>query len=170
MSDINERKPHNYSYLRKYLIHASSIKEVKFTKEARSMLNEFWVEGKLKRALSIRMYNGLDKIAEAHAKLQLKNTVDEDIANQVMEDMRLIMVQYGETVGQILGLREVTYNICLEILRSSDVGMTIEEMCRLAVLEDHQVGSYLGYIWNIADNHRVRQVYDLLLNHPCVKK
>jgi hypothetical protein len=42
MDKINQRAPHNYNFLRKYLIHASSIKDVKFTKEARHMLNQFW--------------------------------------------------------------------------------------------------------------------------------
>jgi DNA replicative helicase MCM subunit Mcm2 (Cdc46/Mcm family) len=84
MDKINQRKPHNYYFLRKYLIYASNIQDVRITKGARTLLNEFWKQAKLKGLLSIRMYKGLYKIAEAQTKLQLKTQVDEEIANSVM--------------------------------------------------------------------------------------
>ena len=56
MSAIRKRKPHNYNYLRKYLIHATSIKVRTITPEVENMLNEFWKAGKLKGVLGMRMY------------------------------------------------------------------------------------------------------------------
>jgi MoxR-like ATPase len=170
MDKISQRPPHNYNFLRKYLIHASSIKDVKFTKEARQMLNQFWAKGKLKGLLTNRMFYGLYKIAEAHAKLQLKEIVDVEIAEQVLVDVRLMMVQYDETVEKILDPREITYNTCLDVLKKSESPITIEVMCQKAIEQNQQITYYLGYTWNIQSNHKLRQVIDSLLNHPCVKK
>lgn len=154
------------------MIPASGIKDAKFTKEARYMLNQFWVKAKVKGLLTTRMYNGLYKIAEAQAKLQLRDLVDEEIAEQVLDDVRLTMVQYGETVEKIMGPHEVAIKTCQDILRKSESGMTIQAMCQLAIQEDKngQIASYLGYIFTIEQNHKLRKVYDSLLNHPCVKK
>ncbi len=170
LDDLNEGRAHNYNFLRKYLIYASSIKNVEFTKGARVVLKKFWVEGKINDLLNIRMFRGLYKIAEAHAKLQLKNVVTEEIAQEVVKDVREMMKHYGEIVGEILGPHELTYNTCLKILKDSDVGMTIEEMCRIAIHEDIQIKEYIGVIWQIKHNKKLRNVVDSLLNHPHVKK
>ena len=119
MSAISKRRPHNYNFLSKYLIYASSIKVRAITSEAENMLNEFWKAAKLKGTLSIRMYIGLFSIAQAQAKLHLKNVVDEEIANQTMESVRQMMVQYGETVKATTTPKEVTYNKFLEILQNN---------------------------------------------------
>jgi MCM P-loop domain/MCM AAA-lid domain len=122
MDKINQRPPHNYNFLRKYLIHASEIKDVQFTKGARYTLNQFWVQGKVKESnpLTTRMYNGLYKMAEAQARLQLRHVLDEETAEQVLEDVRLIMVQYGETVAKIMGPREVAIKTCQDVLRRNE--------------------------------------------------
>jgi len=170
MDKINQRLPHNYNFLRKYLIRASSIKDVKFTREARYILNQFWANAKAKGLLTNRMFYGLYKIAEAQAKLQLTDIVDEDVAEQAIEDVRLMMVQYGETVAKIMGPREVTIKTFQDVLKRSEIGMTVKAICELAIQENHQIASYLGYIWNIEQNRKLRQVIDSLLNHPCVVK
>jgi hypothetical protein len=170
MDDINKRRPYNYNFLRKYLIHASSIKDVTFTNDARGLLNKYWKTGKLKNSLTIRMYKSLYKIAEAQAKLQLKNIVDEVIALQTIDDFDDMMKQYDKAVGTILGPQEVAYKICLDILKESDAGMTIEEMCRIAIHRDNQVLNYLGYIWHMEHNHKVKDLVDALLNNPNIKK
>ena len=170
MDVINQRKPYNYNFLRKYLIYASSVKDVIFTNDARGLLNKYWKEGKLKNSLTIRMYKNLYKIAEAQAKLQLKDTVDEVIALQTINDFEDMMTQYDKAIGKILGPQEVAYKLCLDILQESDVGMTIEEMCRIAVHKDNQVLNYFGYIWQTKHNHKLREVVDSLLNNPNIKK
>jgi DNA replicative helicase MCM subunit Mcm2 (Cdc46/Mcm family) len=170
LDKINEQKTHNYNFLRKYLIYASCIIDVKFTYEARYMLNEFWASAKVKGLLTNRMFNGLRKIAEAQAKLQLRHVVDKEIAEQVLDDVRLMMVQYGETIGQITEPRESTIKTCQDILRKNEIGMTIEVMCEMAIQENGQVANYIGYNWKIEQNHKLRQIVDSLLNHPRVIK
>lgn len=166
MSDIRKRVSHNYEFLKKYLIHASGIKDVKFTKNAEDRLNQFWVQAKLKGFMSIRMYNGLYKIAEAQAKLQLRNIVDDEIVDQVIEDVQLMMIQYGETVGQFIGPHELAVNRFVEILRDNHpTSMSLESICELAIQKDEKIGFYLGYIWTLRDNWKLRNVFDSLLNN-----
>jgi len=170
MDKINKRRPYNYNFLRKYLIHASSIKDVTFTKDARGLLNKYWEEGKIKQSLSIRSYKNLYKIAEAQAKLQLKNVVDLEIARQTIVDFDDMRRQYDKAVGEILGPQDISYKLCVEILQESDAGMTIEELCRVVVHKDNQVLNYLGYIWSREHNRKVRDLIDSLLNHHNIKK
>ena len=170
MSAIRKRKPHNYNYLRKYLIHASSIKVRTITPEAENMLNEFWKAAKLKGRLSMRMYFGLFSIAEAQAKLHLKNTIDEDIATQAMESVRLMMIQYGETIKSTTTPKIVTYKKFLEILQNSTVGIDIRELCKIACKEDQQIAAYLGNNWTLKYNRILQVVIGMLRNHSDVKE
>jgi DNA replicative helicase MCM subunit Mcm2 (Cdc46/Mcm family) len=168
--NIIRKRRHNYNFLGKYLIYASSINDLKFTKEAENKLGQFWADGKTQGLLSIRMYDGIFKMAEAQAKLHLKNVVDLEIANEVIEDIKLMMVDYGEVIRDTLNPHEVAYNTCLEILKKSKVGMDIKPIRDLAVKENDQVASYLGDIWQIDENIRLRGVMDSLENHPNIKR
>jgi len=166
MNTIRRRKPHNYNFLRKYLIHASSIKDVTFTKSAEQKLNQFWIKAKLKKSLSFRMYKGIYKIAEAQAKLQLKNIVDDEIVNQIIEDIQLMMVQYGEAVEQFIGLHELTLNTFLEVIRENHpTPMKLESICEKAIQKNDRIGSYIGYIWKLRFNWKLKNVVDSLLNN-----
>ena len=170
MSAIRKRKPHNYNYLRKYLIHATSIKVRTITPEVENMLNEFWKAGKLKGVLSMRMYFGIFSIAEAQAKLHLKDTVDEEIATQTMESVELMMVQYGETIKATTTPKIITYKKFLEILQSSTIGIDIRELCKIACKEDQQIASYLGNNWTLKYNRILQVVIGMLRNHSDVKE
>jgi len=165
MSAIRRRKPHKNKFLRKYLIHASNIKDVTFTKSAEWKLNQFWAKAKAKGLLSIRMYYGLFKIAEAQAKLQLRNIVDDEIVDQVIEDVQLMMIQYGETVEQFIGPHELALNTFLEVLRETHSPMTLESICERAIKKNDRIGDYIGWIWTpTTSNWKLRNVVDSLLN------
>lgn len=164
MSKIRKRKPHNYNFLTKYLIYASDI-EVKITPEAESMLDEFWKTAKIEGKVSMRMYRGLYSIAEAHAKLHLKDTVDVEIARQAIEFVRLMMVQTGPTVKVPDDPRIITYTKCLEILQNNKVGVEIKTLCQIACKENQQIASYLGRNWSMDGNTKVKVVINILKNH-----
>lgn len=169
MSAIRKRRPHNYNFLKKYLIYASTI-EVKISPEAEFMLNEFWIRAKVQKTLTIRGYNSLFRIAEAQAKLQLKNEVDAEIAKQTMESVQLMMVQYGETVQLVNNPRETTHSKFLEILEDTAGPVDIKELCEMACRRDVQVRNYLGTNWSQRHNWKLRTVIDMLLNHDKVKQ
>ena len=123
------------------------------------MLNEFWANAKIKGLLTIRMYNGLYKIAEAQAKLQLKDEVDEEIAKQTIESVQLMMAQYGQTVRMVIGPKDATFKAFLQILQRVETGITIEELCKIACDEDNkQVSDYLGENWSVKHNIKLRNL------------
>ena len=169
MSAIRKRRPHNYNFLKKYSIYASSI-EAKLTPEAEFMLDEFWICAKVQKTLTIRGYNSLFRKAEAQAKLQLKNEVDAEMAKQTMESVRLMMVQYGETVQLVNNPRETTQSKFLEILEDTTSPVDIKELCEMACRRDIQVRNYLGTNWSQRHNWKLRTVIDMLLNHDKVKQ
>ena len=53
MSAINKRRPHNYNFLKKYIIYASAIEVKTITPEAELMLNQFWKDAKIKRNVGV---------------------------------------------------------------------------------------------------------------------
>jgi hypothetical protein len=169
MNFIRKRRPHNYNFLKKYLIYASSL-EVTITPEAEFMLNQFWIHAKVQRTLTIRGYNALFRIAEAQAKLQLKNEVDADIATQIMESVQLMMVQYDQTIQTIKNPRETTYAVFLGILEYTNGPIEIKELYLMACKRNLQVQAYLGNKWSIASNWKLGEVVRLLLNQPRVKQ
>ncbi len=169
MSAIRKRRPHNYNFLKKYLIYASTI-EVKITPDAEFMLNQFWIHAKVQNTLTIRGYNSLFRKAEAQAKLQLKNEVDAEIAKQTMESIQLMMVQYGETVQLVNNPRDTAHSKFLEILEETRGPVDIKELCEMACRRDVQVRNYLGNNWSQRNNWKLRTVIDLLLNNDKVKQ
>lgn len=170
MSIIRKRRPHNYNFLTKYLTYASSIEVKTVTREAEIMLNEFWKQAKLKDMMSMRMYRAIYSIAEAHAKLQLKDTIDADIAKESMELIRLMMVKGGPTVKLPDDPRDVTYNKFLEILQNNKAGVAIKALCEIACKENPQIASYLDRNWSIEGNIKLRTVVSMLRNHTKVKE
>lgn len=170
ISAIRKRKPHNYNYLAKYLIYATAIKVRKITPEAENMLNEFWKAAKLNGRLSMRMYGGLFSIAEAQAKLHLKDVIDEEIATQAMESVQRMMIQYGETIKTTTTPKSVTYKKFLEILQNSTVGIDIRELCKVACKEDKQIAAYLGNNWTLKNNRILQVVVGMLRNHSNIKE
>ena len=169
MNIIRKRRPHNYNFLKKYLIYARSL-EVKITPEAEFMLNQFWIHAKVQRTLTIRGYNALFRIAEAQAKLQLKNEVDADIATQTTESFQLMKVQYDQTIQTIKNPRDTTFDAFLGILEDTKGPIEIKELYQMACKRNLQVQAYLGTKWSIASNWELREVVRLLLNHPKVKQ
>lgn len=169
MNDIRKRKPHNYRFLTKYLLYASKLKP-KIDDEAEYMLNRFWMEGKLNGLFNMRDYRSIFRIAEAEAKLQLKEAIDGEVATHAMESIRMMMVNFGETVSNVKNPRDVVIESMLQILQNSEIGFTIYELCKLACNENKQIAGYLGYNWYKENNMKLRPIIDALLNHSNVKK
>jgi hypothetical protein len=169
MSAIRKRRPHNYNFLKKYLIYASSL-QVTITPEAEFMLNHFWIYAKVQRTLTTRGYNALFRIAEAQAKLQLKNEVDAEIASQTMGSVQLMMVQYDQTIKEIKNPRDMTLDVFLAILEDTKGPIEIKELSQMACKRDVYIEAYLGSKWTTASNFKLRDVVRLLLQNPKVKQ
>ena len=170
MSAINKRRPHNYNFLKKYIIYASAIEVKTITPEAELMLNQFWKDAKIKRNVGVRMYVGLYSIAQAHAKLHLKDTVDAAIAKETIELVQIMMAQTGSTVKIPSDPKVATYDKFIEILQNNKAGVAIKSLCEIGCKENPQIVSYLGKNWSIKHNHKLRSVVELLRNHSEVKE
>jgi replicative DNA helicase Mcm len=170
MNQIRKRKPSNYNFLIKYLVYASSIKDINITDEAEYMLNTFWDQAKSAGSLNVRMYLGIYRLAEAQAKLKLKNIIDEEIATQVIEAVQFMMSQFDKTGGTVKNPRDMTYCCFLQILQRVKMGITIPEICRIACEENTQVQEYLGRRWSVDQNMKLRRVVDMLLENSKVKR
>jgi DNA replicative helicase MCM subunit Mcm2 (Cdc46/Mcm family) len=170
MSDINKRRPHNYNFLTKYILHASSIEFKTVTREAELMLNQFWKDAKIERNVGVRMYRALYSISEAHAKLQLKDTIDANIAKETIELMQLMMAQTGSTVKAPSDPKVVTYEKFIEILQNNKAGVAIKALCEIACKEIPQIVLYLGKNWSLDGNIKLRSVVTMLRNHSQVKE
>ncbi|MDP9197332.1 MAG: AAA family ATPase [Thermoproteota archaeon] len=164
-----ERRLHNHNFLRKYLIHASKL-QVTISDDAKCMLNAFWIKAKSEGKANNRMLDSLFRIAEAQAKLQLKNEVDDKIAKETIESFQVMMVQYGEFVQAIVSPKKEAYEIFLQILMRTKSPISLEEICQRACQESKQVAAYLGSNWLTKRNHRLRSVVDMLLNHKRIRR
>jgi MoxR-like ATPase len=170
MSAINKRRPHNYNFLAKYIIHSSGIEIKTVTREAEIMLNAFWKQAKLERNTGVRMYVGLYSIAQAHAKLHLKDTIDANIAKEAIELVQMMMAQTGPTVKAPTDPKVVTRDKFIEILQNNEVGVAIKALCEIGCRESPQVALYVGKNWSLESNMKLRAVIGMLREHSQVKE
>lgn len=164
-----QRQIHNHNFLRKYLIHASKI-DVTISDDAKFMLNAFWIKAKTEGKANNRMLDSMFRIAEAQAKLQLKNKIDDIIAKETMNSFQVMMVQYGQFVQTIINPKQEAYGIFLEILKRTRSPISLEEVCQKACHESKHVSAFLGNKMSTRSNHKLRDVVDMLLNHPGIRR
>ena len=143
MNAIRKRPPPNYTLLRKFLVFASTIKP-DYTIESEKMLNEFWAKQDAGGLMNNRFYNHIFKIAEAEAKLQLCEKIDEEIAMETMKSIQLMLFQYAQNVKIVAKPSEITLKKFTDILENTKAGVVIDELCRIACKEDLQISAYLG--------------------------
>jgi MCM AAA-lid domain len=165
--------PHNYIFLRKLLMYSRTISPEMTNKDssaAEYRLNEFWTNARLEGAATNRAYDSIFRIAEAQAKLNLSIEIDDDIATQAMDSMRLMMSQYDKIVQTIKNPRDIAYNAFQNILKQNKAPLSIEELCRIASDENEQVSKYLGDRFKMQGNKKLRTLVDMLLNHSSIKQ
>ncbi len=144
-----KKKPHNYNYLRKYLKYASSINPV-FSPEASEMLNEFWIGLKLTGEDSNRSWNRIRRIAEAHARLHLKEVVDVEIAEEVMKHYSVMLAEYGKVIQPVEDPKDVAIREILAIvenckgLQDQHGPITFNECVKQVCEKNERVRRYLG--------------------------
>jgi hypothetical protein len=169
MNAIRKRPVPNYTFLRKFLVYASTIKP-EYSLESERMLCKFWAQQNAGGLMNNRFYNAIFKIAEAEAKLQLCNEIDEEIAAETMESVRIMLLQYAENVRVIAKPSELVLRKFLDILENTKAGVVINELCRIACKEDPQISAYLGKNWTLENNWKLRPVVKSLRKHPQIKQ
>jgi len=166
---LRKRKNHNYSFLKKYLIYVKSNINLKITENTENRLNKFWINAKIQGVATNRSYDSIFRIAEAQAKLNFSDEIDDEIANQVMDSLSLIYIQYGKVVKKISNPRDITSQSFFNILKQTDTGFSISELCKTACEENKQISEYLGNKWSLQNNHKLKTVIDILINRHDIK-
>ena len=143
MSVILKQPPPNYTYIAKFLIHANSIVP-EITLDAEETLNKFWAQVNGRDVMKNRSHNHMFKIAEAQAKLQLKDHVDDAVVLEVQRSLQLQVLQYGSMVNTIRTANQITYNKFVEILQNIKVGVNVYGLCEMASRENPEIAKFLG--------------------------
>jgi DNA replicative helicase MCM subunit Mcm2 (Cdc46/Mcm family) len=165
-----KRRPHNYNFLKKLLIYEKSAIRPEMTAESEFRLNEFWTEARIKGVATNRTYDAVFRLAEAQAKLNLSGIIDDDAVNQAMQSLSLMLSQYGQIIRSIESPRVIAYSAFINILKQTRAPLSLKELHKLACDESKEVLNYLGPIFNIRDNHKLRSILDMLLNHDSIKQ
>jgi replicative DNA helicase Mcm len=161
-------------FLVKYIEYARQLKPI-INEEATIMLEEFYIDVKIKGFGSDRVLPTLHKLTKAVARLKLKEIVDEEDAKEVMEFYNVMLVDFQKSVVVSQSPRDLAYNECVSILEQiKDFGgITLEELFKKVCENNEQLANYFEYNdkpLKIKNNRKVRDVYERLLNHSNIKK
>jgi DNA replicative helicase MCM subunit Mcm2 (Cdc46/Mcm family) len=169
-SEMEGRKTPDYStFLAKYILYAKQkYPKPKFSYEAKHMLNQFYV-GIRVRFGSPRILDTIYKIARNIARLKLKDEVDASDAKETIDFYNIILQQSDKVVASPANPRDIAYNECLNILMDSAYALTVEEIFKVACERNNQVARYLGNLYKLDQNIRLRSVLEMLKNHSRVK-
>ena len=161
-------------FLVKYIEYARQLKPV-LNEEAITMLEEFYINIKIKGFGSERVLPTLHKLIKAVARLKLKTIADEEDAKEVMEFYNVMLVDFQKSVVVSQSPRDLAYNECLLLLEQSkgSGGITLEEMVKQICESNEQLANYFEYPekqLRIKNNRKMRNVCEMLLNHSNIKK
>jgi DNA replicative helicase MCM subunit Mcm2 (Cdc46/Mcm family) len=161
-------------FLVKYIEYARRLKPI-LNEEALMMLEEFYINIKIKGFGSDRVLPTLHKLGKAVARLKLKEIVDEADAKEVMEFYNVMLLDFQKNVVVSQSPRDLAYNECVSILERMKGlgGITLEDLFKKVCENNEQLANYLEYNekpLKIKNNRKLRDVYERLLNHSNIKK
>jgi DNA replicative helicase MCM subunit Mcm2 (Cdc46/Mcm family) len=154
---------HNYNFLRRYILYAaSSLKEPILTAEASSMLTEFWIRLGNEGYRANRSLDSLVRIAKAQARLHLKEEVDVQIVNEVIQNVGLMFVEFGKAVDTaVADPRDLAYNEVIEYVNRFDYPITFIEAVKHVCEHNNAIKQYLGdRLQSIGENKKLRALHD----------
>jgi DNA replicative helicase MCM subunit Mcm2 (Cdc46/Mcm family) len=163
-SAIRKRRPHNYNFLKKLLTFMKTKIDPILTNDAEDRLNQFWTKAKIEGIVTNRVYDSLFRLAEAQARLNLSGEVNDEIATQTMDSMKLMLSQYGQFVDTVESPRDLAYRAFYHILKRLKVGITVKELCQIACEENQAIHAYLGDNYYMEHNRKIKPIIDILLN------
>ena len=108
--------PDYTEFLIKYIQYAKHFNPV-LTDEAWFMLKEFYKKVNAKGFGSPRVFKTLNKLAKAIARLKLKNVVDEEDAQEVMEYYNAMLVKFQKRVVFSESIKMIAYKKGVEIIK-----------------------------------------------------
>lgn len=180
LSEVEDKKdkgtiPNYTPFLVKYIQYAKQFNPI-LTYEARTMIKEFYKKISTKGFGSPRVMITLFKLAKAIARLKLKEIADEEDASETMDFYNVMLLDFQKEVIVSQSLREIAYQECVALLEQCKDfgGITLEELITKICQGNKQLANYFEYgkikSLKIENNKKVRNVYDMLLNHSNIKK
>ena len=178
-SEIEAKKergelPDYTEFIIKYVQYAKTFEPV-LSDDARFMLKEFYKKVNANGFGSPRVFKTLKNLAKAVARLKLKNVVDEQDAKKTMEFYNIMLIKFQKSVVYSESPKILAYKKGVEIIENGKEfgGITLEELFTIICKDNKQLATFFGYdgekSLKITDNHKVRDVKDLLLNHTNIK-
>jgi len=138
------KRPHNYNFLTKYLLHGSTI-QPRFTPAAEDLLNSFWKDmDKMEIGGGNRNLDSIYRIAEAHARLHLSDVVNLEIAKETLEHYKLLLLDFGKVIVVTEDPRKTAVDSITKVIKRTPVSITFEEAANYARMENEKVRNYLG--------------------------
>jgi replicative DNA helicase Mcm len=167
--------PDYTEFLIKYIQYAKKFNPV-LTDEAWFMFREFYKKVNARGFGSPRVLKTLSKLAKAIARLKLKNVADEKDAQEAMEYYNAMLDKFQKSVIISQSPKYLAYEKGVEIIKQGKEfgGITLEELFKTICKDNKQLATYFGYdnekSLKIKDNHKVRDIKELLLNHTNIKR
>jgi DNA replicative helicase MCM subunit Mcm2 (Cdc46/Mcm family) len=162
-----ERRPHNYNFIIKYLLYVKRIEPV-LSPEAKATLKEFWVILSESNMVGNRSLDSIFRIAQAMAKLQLKTVVDMDVAKQTMESIRSMEEKHGEYIKILDDPREVAISAAEEIVENTKCPILFDAIVEQVRKENEHVNSWLlggmSHRLSANSNRRYRELRDRFIH------
>ena len=181
MEKLSTRNPNYYSYLKKHIAYAKQFRpELSF--EAQNLIKEYYVNlGKSSSNLfsssikfkSRRTFDTLVRIAKSVSKLKLKNIVDAEDARESLEFFNAVIYQYTESTVFIPDdPKHIAISVFTDILKTTSIGYSLEELTKKACEKSEYVKSYLlgnknnfNHLLKLENNRKLRSVYELLIEN-----
>jgi DNA replicative helicase MCM subunit Mcm2 (Cdc46/Mcm family) len=156
----------NYdNFLRKYLMYARTFNPA-ISDEAREMLDDYWINMGSAGVRGLpRKLESLESAAIALAKLKLKDVVEAEDVTEIMEFFNVILLHFRQTAAVSKNPRNIAYEECVDVLKSSKFAISYEEVVKSACHRNDKVGRYIGDKHTLAHNKKLRPILELLINH-----
>ena len=171
-SEREDKKQLDYStYIKKHISYSKRFNPT-LTAEAKSILNEYSIDifNMKSPFITPRRRESLYRLARAIARIKLKDVVDVNDAKEAAEFYNIMISKFLQAVKIPENPRDVTYKICLEILKAHRAnGMSLLEVIKIAKQENEQIKDYLGNDLRMQSNYKLRAVYELLVNNSNIK-
>ena len=134
--------------------------------EAREMLDEYWINmGSVGVRGLPRKLESLESAAIALAKLKLKNVVEAEDVTEIMEFYNLILLHFRQSAAVSRNPRDIAYEECVDVLKSSKFAISYEEIVKSACSRNEKVKRYIGDKYKLEYNIKLRPIVELLQNH-----
>ena len=89
------------------------------------------------------MLESIFRIAEATAKLRLKNVIDAEIALEAQESIQVMLVRLGLYVKTINDPRDAALDGIMEVIENTQTKIAFDEAARLVEDENERVRMWL---------------------------